>query len=183
MAHRNMALFIAATNLTELLERMGADVPADLRETHKFAIAVADGIGRGLLNGQGTVEMMDFLNAAYADATVAYWEALEEKHLAQQRMAEIAAKQVEAARAAEAAERKPESLDEVLADRPPMFRKGDRVVARAEMWASELPGTVTNAVWRDEASLRNWCYTLVMDNNEGTYAVVEGDLAWDIDHA
>lgn len=182
---KNKALWIAATDVVEIVERLGAGLTPELREEHKFAIEVARAIERGHLSGNGTPGVIRTLGAAYTELSVAYWEHCEELRKANEA---LKARQAADNAAAEAAandplkkliDETPQSLDEVLADRPPLYRKGDKVTVQYEGWVGgPEDGVVSSADWR-EGDLNTWVYSVVTP--QGSYVIREGNTSWDID--
>lgn len=78
MVTKNKALWIAATDVVEIVERLGAGLTPEMREEHKFAIEVARAIEKGYLGGNGTPAIIRILGAAYTELSVAHWEHCEE---------------------------------------------------------------------------------------------------------
>lgn len=175
---KNRALWNTASELTELVDRLGAALTPELRDEHKFAIEVASAIEKGYLNGNGTPAVMRMLGAAYTDLSVADWERCEELRKANEA---LKARQAADKAAAEAAANDPlmKTLDEVLADTEPRFRAGDKVKLQFEKWTGEQEGDVTSASWRNEHGKAFWVY--LVKTPTGTYSVPEGDDTWDID--
>lgn len=168
---KNRALWNAASELTELVQRLGAALTPELRDEHKFAIEVASAIERGYLNGPGTPAVMRMLGAAYTELSVADWERCEELRKANDAL--------KARRAAAATPEIAESLDEVLADRPPRYRVGVELEVRHETWEEALPAEVVSSAWRDESELRGWVY--VIKTATGTYSIRDEDTDWDVE--
>lgn len=177
MAHRNMATFIAATNLTELLDRMApGDLTLELLDKHRFAIEVARAIEGGGLNGPGTTTVLEYMAAAYADILVAFWEATEERYRLNQAFGARQAAEAEALSQRQAIERN--SLDDVLA----LYKVGQQLTVRYEKWAAPRAAEVTKRTWREAGSLpAAWVYDLKTD--DGTYTWAETDTDWDVDVA
>lgn len=167
---RNMALVVAAQNVVETFGRLKGDHWLQTIEPHnRFAVLLAKSIEQGDLRGRGNLEALEILNEAYHDLMVHWWEQCETERAAQEAL--------DAQKAA--ADPAALSLDEVLADRAPLYRKGDKVTLGYEGWASgPEDGVVSSAEWRAEG-LDNWVYGVVTP--QGSYVVREGDTAWDID--
>jgi hypothetical protein len=176
---KNRALWNAASELTELVQRLGGALTPELREEHKFAIEVASAIEKGYLNGNGTPAVMRMLGAAYTDLSVADWERCEELRKANDA---LKARQAADRAAAEAAASDPlmQTLDDVLADRPALYKVGDQLLVRYEKWDTPRAAEVSARTWRNEASLpAAWVYTL--QTQGGTYTYAETDTDWDVD--
>jgi predicted outer membrane lipoprotein len=183
MTRKNMALVVAAQNVCETYNRLSIPVE-ELTATTRFGLLLATAISVGDLRGTGNVSTLEVLNAAYADLTIMWWEHEEEKRRAQEALARVKADAAAGALLDEVlGDAKPQSLDEVLADTPPLYRVGNELTVRFERWAVPRAATVTRARWRgaDSTLPAAWLYDLKTD--DGTYMYAETDTDWDVDFA
>lgn len=176
MVTKNKALWIAATDVMEIVDRLGAALTPELREEHKFAIEVARAIEKGFLSGNGTPGIIRTLGAAYTELSVAHWEHCEELRKANTALKARQAAEKEALREQQAGER--DELGDVLA----LYKVGQELTVRYERWAVPRAATVAKRTWRAAGTLpAAWVYDLKTD--DGTYTWAETDTDWDVDVA